>query len=64
VIYVCEQSYFDKRNKLFKNDLYKRFWRIHFDVEHQEIYLWKNDDDASIAKFQSDVSAKIQAVLR
>jgi len=64
VIYVCEQSSFDKRSESFADNIYKRFWRIHFDVEHQEIYLWKNDDDASIAKFQSDMSAKIQAVLR
>jgi hypothetical protein len=62
VIYVCEQSSFDEHeeNKGKDGDRSKR---LHFDVEHQEIYRWKNGDDESIKKFQSDITAKIQAVL-
>jgi len=62
VIYVCEQGSFDEHEKNKGKDG-DRSKRLHFDVEHQEIYLWKNGDDESIKKFQSDMTAKIQAVL-
>jgi len=63
VIYVCEQSSFEKRNKNFLFKIQRRFWRIHFDVRNQETYFWKNGNDKSIKKFQSDMTAKIQKVL-
>ncbi|MDR0799939.1 MAG: hypothetical protein LBN01_00165 [Endomicrobium sp.] len=52
VIYICEQNTFDDKNK-----------KIHFDVEHQEIYRWKSKDKGSIEKFQQDLEAKIRAVV-
>jgi nucleoside 2-deoxyribosyltransferase len=62
VIYVCEQGSFDEHEKNKGKDG-DRSKRLHFDVEHQEIYLWKDGDDESIKKFQSDITAKIQTVL-
>ena len=54
VIYICEQSAFEDDDKTK---------RPHFDVNHQEIFRWDNSDKESIAKFQSDIKAKIQVML-
>jgi hypothetical protein len=37
--------------------------RLHFDVEHQEIYRWDKNNDESIKKFQNDLMEKIKTVL-
>jgi nucleoside 2-deoxyribosyltransferase len=50
VIYICEQKTFGEG-------------KLHFDVEHQDIYMWKNGDEESIKKFKEDLKAKIKAVL-
>jgi nucleoside 2-deoxyribosyltransferase len=55
VIYICEQSSFDEREQ-GEN-------RLHFDVEHQEIYRWKKDDDDSIKEFKGHLEAKIRVSL-
>jgi nucleoside 2-deoxyribosyltransferase len=47
VIYICELSAFEKKE-------------LHFDVEHQEIYKWKEGNEDSIKKFQSDLEAKVR----
>ena len=52
VIYICEQSTFNDKEK-----------KIHFDVEHQEIYRWESKDEISVKKFQQDLEAKIRAVV-
>jgi nucleoside 2-deoxyribosyltransferase len=50
VIYICEQKTFGEG-------------KLHFDVEHQEIYKWKDGNEESIKKFKEDLKAKIKAVL-
>jgi hypothetical protein len=59
VIYICELSAFEdaEKNKGKDGDKSKR---LHFDVEHQEIYKWKEGSEDSIKKFQSDIEAKIR----
>ncbi|GHV95772.1 hypothetical protein AGMMS50293_20920 [Spirochaetia bacterium] len=54
VIYIYEEDSFKDRKTN----------KIHFDVEHLETYQWKKDDEISIAKFLTDIEAKITATLR
>ena len=54
VIYIGNQEILDSEDKEIKP---------HFDVNHQNIFSWKQDDQESIDKFVSDVKAQIQMVL-
>jgi hypothetical protein len=53
VVYICEQSSFDDKDK-----------KIHFDVAHLETYKWVDGDEKNIDKFKKDIEAKIIAMLR
>lgn len=50
VIYICEQKTLDDKTN------------IHFDVNHQEIYTWKEDDKESIESFLDRVNDKIYLI--
>jgi len=49
VIYICEESHFDKR-------------KIHFDVNHHLILKWK-DDEESLKQFAENLKATIRETL-
>jgi nucleoside 2-deoxyribosyltransferase len=49
VIYICELSSFENKSE-----------ELHFDIEHQEIYKWRQGNEDSIKKFQDDLVAKIR----
>ncbi|MDR2351097.1 MAG: hypothetical protein LBD56_00215 [Endomicrobium sp.] len=51
IIYVCEEKTFNehKNNQGDKGDKSKR---LHFDIEHMEIYVWKDGDKDSIENFK------------
>jgi hypothetical protein len=60
VIYICEEKTFQKHEE--NNGIDEgRAHRLHFDVEHQEIYRWKDGVKESIEKFKADLEAKIKA---
>jgi nucleoside 2-deoxyribosyltransferase len=59
IIYVCERETFNEH----KNNQGDRSKRLHFDIEHMEIYVWKDDDEDSIKKFKENLDAKIKAVI-
>jgi nucleoside 2-deoxyribosyltransferase/uncharacterized Zn finger protein (UPF0148 family) len=58
VIYICDENTYKEHEK--SNDKSKK---LHFDVEHQEIYRWDKGNQDSIKKFQNDLKEKIKAVL-
>jgi nucleoside 2-deoxyribosyltransferase len=61
IIYICESETFNehKNNQVDKGDKSKR---LHFDIEHMEIYIWKDGDKDSIKKFKEHLDAKIKAI--
>jgi len=50
VIYICEKSIMKGKN------------RPHFDVNHQEIYFWKKEDEKNISSFLEDLKAEIMLI--
>ena len=62
VIYICEQKTWHEHEENIKKDG-DRNKRLHFDVDHQEIYRWKKNNDESITKFQNELREKVKAVL-
>lgn len=55
VIYVCEKEVLEGKSSTNT--------KPHFDVNHQNIFTWKQDDQESINKFIDDVKAQIQMFL-
>jgi hypothetical protein len=62
VIYICEQKTWDEHKENIKEDGDSNK-RLHFDVEHQEIYRWDKNKNKSIEDFQNDLKEKIKVVL-
>ena len=48
VIYICEESVFESADN-----------KPHFDVNHQQIFTWKQDDKTSIKEFVEQFKAKV-----
>ncbi len=50
VIYICEKKVLDAKTD------------IHFDVSHQQIYSWEDNNNSSIQSFLEEISAKIYLI--